>query len=268
MIGYGLSDQPTDLARYSVSALIGDVVATVEQLAGAPAVIVGHDWGAPVAWGAARLRPDLFRAVVGLSVPFSSTRSAHRPTEAFAWRQGDSSERFYMHYFQEPGVAEAELEADPDRTIRAFLYGTGPDHAAPGWSFTTTRNGRLLGDIRLPAEPPPWITDDDIAHVVEGFARNGFTGPLNYYRNLDANWFSDGALEGLPIRIPSLFLVGEHDLVRSFSREAEANLTHSCTDLRGHVVIPGVGHWLQQENPTAVTQALTQFLNGLPSSPR
>ncbi|MGC8481699.1 MAG: alpha/beta fold hydrolase, partial [Acidimicrobiales bacterium] len=147
------------------------------------------------------------------------------------------------------------------------LYGAAPESAAQGWSFTTTRNGRLLGDIRLPAAPPSWITDDDIAQVVEGFSRNGFTGPLNYYRNLDANWFSDGALDGVPVQIPSLFLVGEHDLVRSFSRDAEANLAHSCTDLRGHVVVPGVGHWLQQENPAAVNQALVQFLSGLPSSP-
>src|SRR5882757_5909473 len=124
--GYGKSDAPEAIDQYTILHLVGDMVGVLDALGAPTAVIVGHDWGASVAWQAARLRPDRFRAVVALSVPFRP-RGPVRPTSVMP-RTADA--QFYMLYFQNPGVAEAELERDPRATVRNMLYGASGDGAA------------------------------------------------------------------------------------------------------------------------------------------
>src|SRR5438874_5239114 len=164
MRGYGRTDAPAEIEAYTLLHLVGDMVGLVSALGETSAVIVGHDWGAPVAWHAALLRPDRFRAVIGLSVPFIP-RGAARPTTTMP-RTDDAM--FYQLYFQEPGVAEAELERDPRETIRRILYyGSGdarPTALKPGAGTVgmVSREGGFLGRREAPAALPAWLTEADV----------------------------------------------------------------------------------------------------------
>jgi pimeloyl-ACP methyl ester carboxylesterase len=262
--GYGHSSKPSDASHYSIFHLSGDMVSLVEALEIQTAVIVGHDWGAPVAWHSALFRPDVFVGVVGLSVPYRSRRSHAAPISMMRSTLGDTTgENFYMVYFQESGIAEEEFEHDIDYTVRCFLYGETPSIQRSGWQRLTTESGKLLTGVRPAALLPDWLSEHDIAHYVEAFSNGGFRGPLNYYRNLDSNWELTRAFNSVPISIPSLYIVGEHDLTRRFSQRAERDLELSLTDLRGHHIIQGAGHWIQQEKPHEVNELLRSFLDTL-----
>ena len=179
MRGYGQSDAPDDIDRYTLFHLVGDMVGLLDALGAESAVIAGHDWGAPVAWHAALLRPDRFRAVIGLSVPFRP-RGPARPTTVMP--QTDDAV-FYQLYFQTPGVAEAELERDVRTTIRRLLYSASGD--APRGQATLSgpdavgmvpRRGGFLSRTADPSSLPSWLTNADIDRFVDEFARTGFRG--------------------------------------------------------------------------------------------
>src|SRR5260221_2855709 len=185
MRGYGRSDRPEAIDQYTLLHLVGDMVGLLDALGERQAVIVGHDWGAPVAWYAALLRPDRFRGVVGLSVPFRP-RSPARPTTAMP--QTDD-EWFYQLYFQKPGVAEAEFERDARRTIRSILFTASGDAPKREKSLgMVPRVGGFLSHTADPASLPPWLGDGDIDFYAAEFARTGFSGGLNWYRNIDRSW--------------------------------------------------------------------------------
>ena len=193
MRGYGKTDRPEAIDKYTLLHLVGDMVGLVEALGERQAVIVGHDWGAPVAWHAALMRPDRFRGVAGLSVPFRP-RSTVRPTTAMA---RTDEEMFYQLYFQEPGVAEAEFERDVRDTMRRILYGISGDRPKGGTNFgMVPRKGGFLSRMADPASLPPWLSESDIDFYAAEFARTGFRGGLNWYRNIDASWELLGAVRG------------------------------------------------------------------------
>jgi epoxide hydrolase A/B len=225
-------------------------------------VIAGHDWGAPVAWHAALLRPDRFRAVIGLSVPFRP-RSPVRPTSAMPVSADD---RFYQLYFQEPGLAEAELERDVRRTIRSILYaasGDMPKHE--GRLDMVPRNGGFLDRAPDPAVLPPWLSGSDVDFYVGEFARTGFRGGLNWYRNIDRNWELLAPFAGTQVTVPALYIAGDRDLVMSFKGMDQliANLATFVPGLRRTIMLPGCGHWTQQERPAEVNAAMIDFLGSL-----
>ena len=219
MRGYGETDKPDEIERYTIFHLVGDMVALAAALSPDKAVIVGHDWGAPVAWHAALFRPDRFRGVIGLCVPFRP-RGSTRPTGAMP--QTETSV-FYQLYFQKPGVAEAELERDPRGSIRKILYsasGDAPrrselwtDDSAPGM---IPRSGGFLTRTRDPERLPFWLTEADIDFYAGEFARAGFRGGLNWYRNIDRNWELMAPFAGMPVTIPALYVAGDRDLVVHF----------------------------------------------------
>src|SRR5438132_11869858 len=250
MRGYGQTDQPEAIEAYSLLHLVGDVVGLLEALGVATAVVVGHDWGAPVAWHAALLRPDRFRAVIGLSVPFIPRR-ATRPTTTMP-RTDDAI--FYQLYFQEPGVAEAELGRDPRETIRRLLYyGSGDarrDPVAPGSGDVgmVPRGGGFLGGRKAPETLPAWLTDTDVDFYACEFARAGFRGGLNWYRNIDRNWELLAAYSGANIPQPTLFLWGDQDPTLEIAgvRRRIEQMQQFVPNLR-QIVLPGCGHWIQQE---------------------
>src|SRR6267378_6223078 len=190
MRGYGQSDRPEAIDQYTLLHLVGDMVGLVDALGAEQAIIAGHDWGAPVAWTAAQLRPDRFRAVIGLSVPFRP-RGAARPTTTMP-RTDDAI--FYQLYFQPPGVAEAELERDPRETLRRVLFGGSGDARrdplAPGSGGVgmVRRDAGFLGRREAPATLPAWLTEADVDFYAREFTRTGFRGGLNWYRNIDRNW--------------------------------------------------------------------------------
>jgi epoxide hydrolase A/B len=262
MRGYGKTDRPEQIDRYTLLHLVGDMVGLVDALGEKQAVIAGHDWGAPVAWHAALLRPDRFRAVIGLSVPFRP-RSPVRPTSAMPVSADD---RFYQLYFQEPGLAEAELERDVRRTIRSILYaasGDMPKHE--GRLDMVPRNGGFLDRAPDPAVLPPWLSGSDVDFYVGEFARTGFRGGLNWYRNIDRNWELLAPFAGTQVTVPALYIAGDRDLVMSFKGMDQliANLATFVPGLRRTIMLPGCGHWTQQERPAEVNAAMIDFLGSL-----
>jgi pimeloyl-ACP methyl ester carboxylesterase len=233
MRGYGQTDRPEQLDRYTLLHLVGDVVGLLDALGAKTAVIVGHDWGAPVAWHAALLRPDRFRGVIGLSVPFIP-RQPVRPTSIMPQTE---DEQFFQLYFQSPGIAEAEFERDVRLSIRSFLYsasGDGRDDGAKDGrevDMAPRRGGFLLTN---PASLPHWLTEADVDFYVSEFARTGFRGGLNWYRNVDGDWELLAPLSGVQVTVPALYIAGDRDLVLAFRGmdQVIANLSKFVPQLR------------------------------------
>ena len=264
--GYGRTDGPKAIEDYHPLKLTGDVVGLVEALGEQRAVIVGHDWGAPVAWLCALLRPDIFSGIVLLSVPYWQRSSASpRPTEQMKQLAGEG--HFYQLYFQEPGRAEAELEADVRKSMSMLLYSASGD-ALPHerWRFLFNKSETLLDTGVVPKHLPAWLTKADLDFMVSEFERTGFRGGLNWYRNIDALWESTPFLNGAKIRQPSLFIAGEADAVIAMYRREFDSLEEAMPGLQRKVLLPNAGHWIQQERPAEVNELILQFLKGLPSS--
>ena len=265
MRGYGQTDAPAHVEAYTLLHLVGDMVGLVGALGESSAVIAGHDWGAPVAWHAALLRPDVFRAVIGLSVPFRP-RGAGRPTAAMP----ETDEAiFYQLYFQAPGVAEAELERDVRATVRRLAYSGSGDAPAGGNIAMVRRGAGFLEHTIDPAALPPWLTAADIEFYAGEFGRTGFRGGLNWYRNIDRNWELLAPFTGAVVTVPALYVAGDRDLVVRFpgAQQLIANLSTFVPKLSRTVMLPGCGHWTQQERAREVTEAMLEFLGRQPSGP-
>ena len=274
MRGYGKSDRPEAIDPYTMFHLVGDVVGLLDAFETPSAVVIGHDWGASVAWQAARLRPDRFRAVVNLSVPYRR-RGPARPTTLMP-QTADA--QFYQLYFQEPGLAEAELEKDPRLSLQTMLYGASGEGAAAFRALVASgitapnvgmvpRGSGMLPGIAEPPPLPPWLGEADIAFCAGEFARSGFRGPLNYYRNLDRNWELIAPFADIKVTVPALYIAGDHDMVLAAPGTAEylATLRQFVPALRDIKMLPGCGHWTQQERPAEVNAAIIEFLRGLPN---
>lgn len=263
--GYGQTDRPEAIEAYNIFLLTGDIVGLVQALGREKAVIVGHDWGAPVAWHCALLRPDIFHAVALLSVPYlRRSWSDIRPTEGMKHVAGEA--QFYQLYFQEPGRAEAELEADVRKTMLMFLYAaSGDPPPEKRWRFLFGTSEKFLDSGTLPDALPAWLTEQDLVFFTREFERTGFRGGLNWYRNLDRMWQLAGFLSGAKLRQPSLFVAGEADAVIAMYRTAFDALEETMPNLRKKVLLPGAGHWIQQERPAEVNELLLEFLAGAAS---
>ena len=261
--GYGRTDRPEDIEAYNIFHLVGDIVGLVQALGEEQAVIAGHDWGAPVAWNSALLRPDIFRALVLLSVPYrSGAWSTRPPTEGMKLMAGDKE--FYQLYFQEPGKAEKELEADVRKTMLMFLYTlSGDPPPEKRWRFLFEKSERFIDTGTVPDSLPTWLTDQDLDFFTAEFERTGFRGGLNWYRNIDRNWELNSFLNGAKISQPTLFAAGELDGVIAMSGAGYEKLEDSIPNLKKKVLIPGAGHWIQQERPDEINRLLVEFITGL-----
>ena len=261
MRGYGGTDAPAAVDQYTMLHLVGDMVGLVKALGETQAVIVGHDWGAAVAWNAALLRPDIFRAVVGMSVPFAPPGRV----DLLSALRREGVDDFYMQYFQEAGVAENELERDVAAAIRLINFngsGDGPDRQAfgrlqPGSGF--------LGGMVDPAILPDWLNGGLLAAYEAEFRRTGFRGGLNWYRNITRNWELLAPWRGAVIRQPSMFIAGTRDGVLQFpaSRAQIDRFGRTLPGLRECHLIEGAGHWIQRERTETVNHLLVDFLKGL-----
>jgi pimeloyl-ACP methyl ester carboxylesterase len=238
--GFGGSSSPEAIEAYDIEQLTGDLVGLLDALEIDAATVVGHDWGSDLAWKFALTKPQRVSAVVGISVPYVP-RAPAAPTTLMREHIGED---FYIVWIQEPGAAEAALSADVRRTL-------------------ATREVWNAEWAARHDEPPtpPWMSDDDLQLYVDEFTRTGFTGGLNWYRNLDRNWEQLAAYDGRTIDQPALFITGSRDPVRAFMPH-EA-MTGSVTDLRDVVIIDGAGHWVQQECPEEVDEALIGFFDKL-----
>lgn len=255
--GYARTGGPAGAAHYTILHLAGDAVGLIGPLGADRAVVVGHDWGAPVAWAVAQMRPDKVRGVVGMSVPHRP-RGSRPPVEAMRRMFGDG---FYMVRFQEPDVPEAELDRDRAATFRRMLSAMSGDGPAP--ALVAREGGGFLDALPEPEKLPAWLTADDVAAYVEEYRDSGFTGPLNWYRNLDRNWELTAAWHRAPIGPPALFVAGDRDVVATRARDAVGSMGDFVPNLTETVWLAGCGHWTQQERPDEVNEALLGFLGDL-----
>jgi pimeloyl-ACP methyl ester carboxylesterase len=254
--GYGGSSRPEAVEAYDIHQLTTDLLGVLDALGEERAVFVGHDWGSIVATNQAVMHAGRVTALVNMSVPFIS-RSDVPPTTAFRNLFADNF--FYMLYFQEVGPADAELNGDPARTMRRLLAARlGGDGLADPAIFANDGRG-FIDRIAEPEGLPDWLTQVELDHYIAEFTRTGFTGGLNWYRNLDRNWATTADFAGAKVAVPTLFVGGTLDPVIMMSPPAAAH--PSLGDHRGDVLIDGAGHWVQQEVPDAVNAALIQFLD-------
>jgi len=262
--GYGRSSKPGGVASYRMLDLVEDNVAVVHALGERSAVVIGHDWGATIAANSALVRPEVFRAVGLLSVPYAP-RGGPRPSEVFARMGGD--EEFYAGYFQEPGRAEAEIEPDVRGWLAGF-YGalsadTMPAAGGPDPHFVG-RGGRLRD--RFPAGPlPAWLSENDLDVYAGEFERTGVSGALNRYRNMDRDWEDLARLDGAPITQPSLFIGGALDASTTWMADAITAYPTTLPGLLSSHILDGCGHWIQQERHEEVNRLLTRWLADLPA---
>jgi pimeloyl-ACP methyl ester carboxylesterase len=274
MRGFGQTDRPAQVDQYTMLHLVGDMVGLLDVIGCNNAVIVGHDMGAFVAWSAALLRPDRFRAVIGVSVPFSP-RSAQRPTSMMP--QNDEA-LYYLLYFMS-GQAETEFAQDVRRTIRSLLYTGSADVGGPARDVTmVTRGSGWLPLFTNPASLPSWLTEDEVDFYVQEFTRTGFGGGLNWYRNFDRNWELMATFADAQVKVPALLIAGDHDLgvavVSGMDQTGDmdrtggldhirANMAKFVPENRGIVVLPQCGHWAQQEKVVEFNSAMLDFLRRL-----
>ena len=256
MRGYGKSDKPTEVNAYNQVEVTRDVIGLIPALGYETAIVIGHDWGAPTAWSTALNYPDQISAVGALSVPFSP-RAERPPLDTL--REVFKDAFFYQLYFQEPGVAEAELEKDVRTSLRKFMHLASGEMNPENLLMNKAADADLLSDQVDPEQMGAWLTDADLDYYVAEFERTGFRGPLNYYRNHNLTW---ELTEGAPATItqPALFVAGSKDGVILMAAEALQKLPERVPNLVINELIDGIGHWTQQEAPIAVNDALLRFL--------
>jgi len=241
--GYGRSTRPESVEDYDIAHLGGDIVGLIDAFGEERAIVVGHDWGSIVAWYLAQSAPERLRALVAMSIPFWP-RPPKPPTEV--WKEMFGDHFFYMLHFQTPGLADGQLDRDPGAGLRLVMRKVSQD------VFDGT------------AEVPPvfkWLPEEDFAVYEDEFRRTGFTGGLNWYRNVDRNWALTAGIAERAIDVPTMFLAGERDPVLRFIPVEP--MRRQVRDLRQVVLVPGAGHWIQQERPAETNEALLGFLRGL-----
>ncbi|HYY25003.1 MAG TPA: alpha/beta hydrolase [Candidatus Udaeobacter sp.] len=256
--GYGASDRPEPIEAYNIIELTNDVVGIANALGHDQFIVVGQDWGAPVAWHAALLHPKRVRAVVGMSVPYTRWQAGK-----FTRQENFGDNFWYMVYFQKPGAAEAELEADIRKSLRMIYFAGSADAPQGVWTTPKPSTAKFLDGMIDPAQLPAWLTQEDLDYYVAQYRESGFRGPLNWYRNIDRNIELTPQLETAKIDCPSLFIAGTKDLVLSFVPGWIDQMDNWVTDMRGKVLIDGAAHWVQVEQPQVVNEALLAFLQTL-----
>jgi pimeloyl-ACP methyl ester carboxylesterase len=260
--GYGRSDRPPEVEKYTVLHDVGDLVGLVDALGSQQAVIAGHDIGATVAWQAALMRPDRFRAVIALSVPFrlQGFGTSVPPTSLMA-RNEDAV--FYQLYLQTP-EAEAALGRDLRRTFRSQFYALSGDSPPPAdgarFAGMIPRKGTFLAD---PASLPAWVTEADIDVYVGEFTRSGFRGALGWFRNIDRSWEQLAPYAGAAPIVPALYIAGDRDFVVAANAQFVARQAALLPKLRPAVMLAGCGHWTEQERAPQVNDAMIDFLRSL-----
>ncbi len=255
MRGYGQTDRPTKVEQYTHLHLAGDVIGLLDALGEQQAIVAGHDWGASVAWNMALFRPDRVRGVIALSVPYSPRGRASLLTVM----RSVLGNGFYMSYFQQPGVAEAEFERDVRTTMRKFLTAN-----ISGAAVVPEGKG-MLDVMSEPETLPAWLTEQDLDVFTTEFERTGFTGGLNWYRTIDLTWELMAPWHQALVMQPALFMAGESDITVNFpgARNRIANMRATVPNLKRSILLEKCGHWIGQERPAEVNAAMIEFLREL-----
>lgn len=264
--GYGGSAKPPHVIDYSMENIIADVVGVKDALQpDAPAILIGHDWGAPIVWNSALVRPDKFNAVAALSVAYSGvpTRPA---TEIFDELFTKKNHFFYQVYFQEVGRAERDFDADPYDFLSKFYYNISGDVPPGSWPMNKTADADLVtGLLEAPRPLAPWMTEEDLAYYVNEFSYSGFFGPISRYRNHETDFAYLQQFKDRKIEQPAFFIAGDRDgAFNMFGGPDPIEIMKKfVTNLQGAHVLPGCGHWTQQERPKECNELLVGWLKGL-----
>lgn len=260
--GYGGSSKPHDIAAYTMRELTSDVAAVADTLGGGKAILFGHDWGAPIVWNSAVLFPNKITAVAGLSVPYSPIGTTSFIT---LMRKLYVGKFFYQLYIQDEGVAEAEFEADLRVALRKIYYSASGDAEPNPLLSGRPPEAKLLDGMVDPDPFPAWLAEADLQVFVDAFTAGGLRGPFNRYRAQDLDAAELGPIPNKRVNQPAFFVAGAKDGVRKFipGRDLYAEPGAACDDFRGSVILPGIGHWVQQEAPALTNAALEGFLKGL-----
>jgi pimeloyl-ACP methyl ester carboxylesterase len=260
--GYGTTDAPEPAESYGMANQIADVIGLLDALDAEQAVLVGHDVGAGITWACAELHPERVAAHVTLGIAYTPRPPAPIVESSREFAQGAFA---FLDYVQEPGVAEAELEADARRSMRLILYalsGDAPPDLVPYLFTGKPADAGFLGGMPEPEPLPPWLTEADLDVYAEAFAGSGFHGGLGLYRNFDRDWAELPEIGTTGIAQPALFIGGMRDSAVIFTgMEAIAAMETTVPNLRKIVLLPGVGHWTQQERPEVVNAELIDFLH-------
>ncbi len=258
MRGYGQTDAPAPITDYDVHHLCGDLCGLLDDLGVDKAFFVGHDWGAWAMWFMTLLHPDRVAALVNISVPYSPRGDAppmNRAKEIF----GDIF--FYQLYFQDVGPADTELAKDVRRTVLKFAWSVSGEAGQPDVRSLIARKVGEGGFLDMLSDPPhalEWFTDEDLNYFVEEFERTGYTGALNWYRNIDRNWETTPQLDGAKPTQPELFIAGTNDpVIRMVPPEP---MRETVPNLKDIVLVEGAGHWIHMEQPEPVNEAILGFL--------
>jgi len=286
--GYGSSSKFWRVDAYRIGRLVDDVVALVKALGEQHAILIGHDWGAPVVWTAAWQHPEIFRGVLGLSVPFAGRGLIALPGNPFGERSPREMHRavagpgldFYQEYFSTLGPILDEVESDLRGWVRDLMWTVSGDAlAASGLDFAggdpieqirasalcLPRGERMRDRFLSPPRMPEWLTARDLDVFVDALERGGLSGPLSYYANLDEDWRDLAPLEGRPLRVPAMFLGGEYDVGTWWGAEAIARAPELIPNWLGSRILKGAGHWLQQERAAETNAVVLEFLRALSS---
>ena len=256
--GYAGATVVTPVDGYDHIELALDVIALLDSQGIERAALVSHDWGAALAWNVALLHPERISSVVALSVAYGG-RPKGPPTAMLQRIVGDAF--FYMLYFQKPGVAEEELEADVRESLRRFYYSASGDGRDSALGTLHPNTAKLLDTLRAPAGLPAWLSAEDLDRYTEAFEASGFAGPIGWYRSMDRTWERTAHLAGVSVQQPALFIAGDRDPVVLFNQRAIDRMPSVVPNLAGTRLLPGVGHWTQQERPEEVNAELVAFLN-------
>ncbi len=263
MRGYGESDKPTHVEDYNITELAADLVGVIDAFGEEKAILVGHDWGAIVAWSTVLLHPNRFSALVAMSVPYSG-RPTQSPMEL--WREKFGDLFFYILYHNEPnGIAEKEYDGDPRALISRLYLSPNSPREAPIITDPNRSAGGWIERLGAAKGLPDWLTQKDLDYTVQQFEKAGFRGGINYYRNFHRNWELTAHLQDVKIKIPTLFIAGEQDMVIAGTTQEilTAGIKKAVNDLRGVKLIPNKGHWIQQEAPSETNSAILHFLDSL-----
>lgn len=263
MRGYGETDKPPSVEDYDIVQLADDMVGLLDALGEESAIMVGHDWGSIVAWNSVLLHPDRFTALIAMSVPYGG-RALRSPMEG--WNETFGDNFFYILYHNEPGgEAEREYDNDPRGLISRLYLSPRSPREAPTITDPKRSAGGWIGRLGAPKSLPDWLTQEDLDYVVDQFEMAGFRGGVNYYRNFHRNWEITEHLQDVKVKVPTLFVAGERDsVIAGATQDALArSMGRAVEDLRGVILIPEIGHWVQQEAPSETNSAILDFLEGL-----
>jgi pimeloyl-ACP methyl ester carboxylesterase len=241
--GYGNSSSPTEVTDYDIKHLSGDLIGLLDHFGYSDAIFVGHDWGAMVVWGLTLLHPNRVKKVINLSVPYQERWEKPWIEMMEALFGGDF---YFVHFNRQAGVADAVLDENTYQFLRN-LYRKNQPSVEP-------EPGMMMINIAK-AETPlgePVMSDSELAVFVGAFEKTGFTGSINWYRNLDRNWHLLAEVDPI-IRQPTLMIYGDSDPVAK---------SDTLIDFvpKVEVVNLDCGHWIQQEKPQETTQVILDWL--------